>query len=165
MKFLCVGCDEAMQLKRTAGPDEGSMSVIFGCPACGRETAMLTNAMETQMVHSLGVKIGGRSVPAEPMETVRNALAQGHGTTLAGTEESAGEVTGSKCPFTGIVSDAYAQNESEIVWTPEAEARIARVPAFAQAMVRKGVEMHAREYGFSEIDEAVIDEVKDRFGM
>ena len=76
MKFLCVSCDEQMKLQRAEGPNEGSMSVIFECPACGWSAAMLTNKMETQMVRSLGVKIGGRTVPAEPMEMVRNSLSQ-----------------------------------------------------------------------------------------
>ena len=179
MKFLCVACDEAMQLKRTMGPDEGSLSVVFGCPSCGRETAMMTNVMETQMVRSLGVKIGGRSVPAEPMETIRNSLANAHEQAHTGETSAHGafvpeatshttapaEGTASKCPFTGIVSEAFANSDEEISWTKEAEERIARVPSFAQVMVRKGVEMHARENGLSEIDEAVIDQVKVRFGM
>jgi hypothetical protein len=75
MKFLCVPCDEPMKLRDTRGPDNGSMTLVFGCPSCGHEAAMLTNTMETQMVRSLGVKIGGRSVPAEPMEMVRESLA------------------------------------------------------------------------------------------
>ena len=85
MKFLCVACDQAMKLIRTEGPTEGSMMVVFSCPDCGKETAMLTNTMETQMVRSLGVTIGGRTVPAEPMEMVRNSLAHGlPGTSKAG---------------------------------------------------------------------------------
>ena len=121
MKFLCMPCDEAMKLKRTQGPDEGSFAVVFECPSCGWETAMLTNSMETQMVRSLGVKIGGRTVPAEPMEMVRGSLAQGHKDIEAGGT-SGGETSESKCPFTGVINDAYAQNENapEIVWTKEA---------------------------------------------
>ena len=36
MKFLCVNCDVAMSLVETRGPDRGSMTVVFGCPACGQ---------------------------------------------------------------------------------------------------------------------------------
>ncbi len=167
MKFLCVTCDEAMKLKRTVGPAGGSLTVVFGCPLCGKETAMLTNAMETQMVRSLGVKIGGRTVPAEPMEMVRTSLSRGRGEAQpAGPDaRAAGDGSGSKCPFTGVVADAYAKHQpAEIVWTKEAEERIAGVPSFAQPMVRKGVEMHARERGYTEINEAVMEEAKSRFG-
>jgi hypothetical protein len=99
MKFLCVGCDEAMTLKETRGPDEGSMSVLFGCPSCGREIAMLTNPMETQMVRSLGVAIGGRTAAPEPMETLRGSLVHGHHP-VDPKRGSAG------CPFTRAVEEA-----------------------------------------------------------
>lgn len=208
MKFLCVSCDEPMALQDVRGPHEGSMSVIFGCPSCAWEVAMLTNSMETQMVRSLGVKIGGRTVPAEPMEMVRASLAppgDGASTTeapaaapqntpapaddpkcpfpdmAAAMPEAAattptvaphGETTADattksgKCPFTGMVNDAFEQQQaSGPVWTPEAEARIARIPSFAQAMVRKSIEQHAAEHGHAQIDGAVMDEVKGMFGM
>jgi len=172
MKFLCVECNEPLKLERTLGPEHGSLTVVFGCPVCGRETAMLTNAMETQMVRSLGVKIGGRTAPAEPMEMVRTFLAQSreepHRSDAPTGNASPAEGAGSKCPFSGIVADAYAGRErsaGEIAWTKEAEARLERVPSFAQVMVKLGVEMHAREHGYTEIDEAVMDEVKGRFGM
>jgi len=53
MKFLCVPCDEAMKITETKGPEDGSLAVVFGCPSCRRQVAMLTNPMETQMVRSL----------------------------------------------------------------------------------------------------------------
>ena len=166
MKFLCVACDEAMKLKRTNGPDGGSLTVVFQCPSCGWETAMLTNVMETQIVRSLGVKIGGRTVPAEPMENVRNSLSQTHTEVPSGKPSPAKE-SGSKCPFSDVVADAFAKHDgaNDLVWTTQAQERIERIPAFAQAMVKKGVEMHAHEQGYTEINDAVIDEVKDRFGM
>lgn len=164
MKFLCVPCDKAMHMTDKGAPGDGSMTVVFSCPTCGRETAMLTNAMETQMVRSLGVKIGGRTTAAEPMELIRSSLA---GATQTSSPETPSEETGSKCPFSGVVADAMARaaDAPDLVWTREAEERIARIPAFAQEMARKGVEMHARENGHVKIDDTVIDEVKDRFGM
>src|SRR5437667_323754 len=75
MKFLCLDCDQPMKLHSTEGPDEGSLSVTFRCPECGFRVAMLTNPFETQMVRSLGVKVGGRTVPAEPFENLRATLA------------------------------------------------------------------------------------------
>ena len=183
MKFLCVDCNDAMKLSETKGPHEGSFTVVFVCPSCGRQTAMLTNSMETQMVRSLGVKIGGRDVPAEPMEMVRGSLAKAgdedtvrraashyaamvpNSATAPGDTTSASDETGSKCPFTGVIADAFAKQTEEIVWTKEAEERVARIPEFAQPMVRKGVEMHAIENGHTEITEALLGEVKVRFGM
>ena len=58
MKFLCVPCDTPMKLQAVGPPDRGSLSVVYSCPECGYEMAMLTNAYETQVVQSLGVRIG-----------------------------------------------------------------------------------------------------------
>lgn len=165
MKFLCVACDEAMKLTRTAGPDDGSMTVVFTCPKCARETAMLTNVMETQMVRSLGVKIGGKTEAPEPMEMVRQSLAHNRHAAPAG--DATQQADGSKCPFTGVIADAFAKHggPEKLVWTPGARERIERIPEFARPMVEKGVEMHALENGYTEINDDVVDEVKDRFGM
>ena len=60
MKFLCVPCDSPMKLQSVGPPERGSLSVVYSCPECGYEMAMLTNAYETQVVQSLGVRIGPR---------------------------------------------------------------------------------------------------------
>src|SRR5438445_7407157 len=75
MKFLCLDCDEPMKLHSTEGPDEGSLAVTFRCPECGFRVAMLTNRFETQMVRSLGVKVGGGATPPAPFEHVRTMMA------------------------------------------------------------------------------------------
>ena len=64
MKFLCVPCDSPMKLQTVAPPEGGSLSVVYSCPECGYEMAMLTNPFETQLVQSLGVRIG----PTERVE-------------------------------------------------------------------------------------------------
>ena len=58
MKFLCVPCDSPMKLQTVGPPEGGSLSVVYSCPECGYEMAMLTNPFETQLVQSLGVRIG-----------------------------------------------------------------------------------------------------------
>ena len=58
MKFLCVPCDSPMKLQSVGPPERGSLSVVYSCPECGYEMAMLTNAYQTQVVQSLGVRIG-----------------------------------------------------------------------------------------------------------
>jgi hypothetical protein len=174
MKFLCVTCDTAMKLEQSLPPRNGALTVVFACPKCGRQTALLTNAMETQMVRSLGVEIGGRTMSPEPMGLVRRSLlgAEGAVSNPPGNPDPAPPATASaipssesKCPFSGVVSEAMARSQEAVVWSREAEARIQRIPAFAQPMVRVGVEMHARQNGVSEITEAIIDQVKARFGM
>lgn len=136
MKFLCVPCDTPMKLQATAPPDRGSLSVVYGCPACGYEMAMLTNPYETQLVQSLGVKIG----PGDKAE-------------------------GSGCPFPGMVAAAEAASEAGIPWTEGATARLAGIPSFVRSMAKTGIERFAIERGYAEVDERVMDEAKGFFGM
>lgn len=77
MKFLCVECDQQMAFAERQVPGDGTLAATFKCPKCGRVVAMLTNPMETQLVSSLGVEIGGRTVPAEPFEMINTMMATG----------------------------------------------------------------------------------------
>jgi hypothetical protein len=106
--------------------------------------AMLTNPFETQLVSSLGVKIG----PAAE----------------AGAEATA---TGSKGPFAGMMAGATEAVEETPgpKWTAEAEARMASVPSFVRSMAKTGIEKFAEESGYAVIDEKVLDEARTRFGM
>lgn len=167
MKFLCITCDEALRHQDTRGPEEGVMTVIFACPGCGWEMAMFTNPWETQMVRSLDVKIGGRTVPAEPLEMLRSSLGQGKGASSAATSHDA-----PKCPFADVVASAYNEAQtppeptasSDLRWTQEAEERIAqRIPSFIRPMARLGIEKYARERGYREITPQVLDEAKNIF--
>jgi hypothetical protein len=150
MKFLCVPCDTPMKLQ-TAGPSErGSLSVVYACPECGYEMAMLTNAYETQIVQSLGVRIG------------------------PDIHDGASNTTGSGCPFSAMTQSLGVTPEAQPVqagepravrWTAGAEARLAKVPEFVRPMARTGIERFARESGAVEVDERILDAAKEFFGM
>ncbi|MFP3940256.1 MAG: hypothetical protein ACLF0P_08115, partial [Thermoanaerobaculia bacterium] len=71
MKFLCVACDEPMELQSVDSSGGGSLSVLYACPECSQRTAMLTNPLETEMVQSLGVKIGPRSAGGAVADAAR----------------------------------------------------------------------------------------------
>src|SRR5437773_2680784 len=131
MKFLCLDCDQPMKLHSTAGPDEGSLAVTFRCPECGFRVAMLTNPFETQMVRSLGVKIGAPpdAAPA-PFAHLRASLANPRADAFAGASEDA-PAAGPGCPFAAMLGEQEASGAREsgpLTWTPEAEARIERIP-------------------------------------
>jgi DNA-directed RNA polymerase subunit RPC12/RpoP len=166
MKFLCLDCDEAMKLHSTAGPDEGSLTVTFRCPECGFRVAMLTNPFETQMVRSLGVKVGGRTVPAEPFENLRS--------TMAGARTDAFESTGdvaSGCPFAAALGgDAVpaatpTAASDAVAWEAAAERRLANIPSFIRPMAKRSIERFAEGKGYTTITEAVMDEARTVFGM
>lgn len=152
MKFLCVPCDSPMRLTSTGESEPGSLSVVYACPECGYEMAMLTNAQETQMVRSLGVRIG-------PARTTGTAPA-----------DVAGPVAAAKCPFSSMLGGDVAAGESKPAdagpsWTPEALARLDAIPEMVRPMARAGVEMVAREQGHRVIDETVLAAARERFGM
>ena len=150
MKFLCVPCDSPMKLQTVGPPERGSLSVVYSCPECGYEMAMLTNAYETQVVQSLGVRIG----PAEA------------------SEEAGASSASSKCPFPamipgmeGTVEGAARAEPIPVRWTAAAEARLANIPEFVRPMARTGIERFARERGALEVDEQILDAAREFFGM
>lgn len=49
-----------------------------------------------------------------------------------------------------------------LVWTPEAQARLQRLPSFARGMVAKGVERYATEQGITSITADVMQAVRER---
>ena len=145
MKFLCVPCDSPMKLQTVGPPDRGSLSVVYACPECGYEMAMLTNAFETQMVQSLGVRIGPE-------------ISEG--------ASSTGSAADSKCPFSAMIPGARSASEPiPVQWTAAAEARLANIPEFVRPMARTGIEKFARDKGTLEVDEKILDEARDFFGM
>ena len=190
MKFLCVPCDSPMKLQTMAPPEGGSLSVVYSCPECGYEMAMLTNPFETQMVQSLGVRIGpGTSAGASAGLAEASAEAGIASASTGGPDSDArlsgaGEIEGgaptasAKCPFAAMIpamagapqgaEDATSTSGSEpmpVRWTSGAEARLANIPAFVRPMARTGIEKFARERGSQEVDEKILDEARDFFGM
>lgn len=159
MKFLCVACDQPMKLTRAGPPDTGgSLTVVYACPRCDHRIAMLTNPWETEVVTSLGIKIGPSA--GAPHAAATGAAPVGEG---AGPAES----RAGGCPFPGMVremEEAAARSEGP-AWTAEALARLDNVPDFVRPMARQGVEQFARDQGYGEIDGRVLDEARDRFGM
>jgi hypothetical protein len=142
MKFLCVPCDSPMKLQAVGPPEGGSLSVVYACPECGYEMAMLTNPFETQLVQSLGVRIGP-------------------------DKGAAAAADGGKCPFPAMMSSADAAPGEPVAvrWTLGAEARLANIPAFVRPMAKTGIEKFAREKGAVEVDEKILDEAREYFGM
>ena len=153
MKFLCVPCDTPMKLETVAPPDRGSLSIVYSCPACGYEMAMLTNAYETQAVQSLGVRIGPAEASAEA-----DASACPFAAMIPGTEDAQ--------PFDGAQGKrGEVPVPAPVRWTAAAEARLAKIPEFVRPMARTGIERFAREKGLLEVDEQILDEARDFFGM
>ena len=167
MKFLCLDCDEPMKLHSTEQPDESSLAVTFRCPECGFRVAMLTNPFETQMVRSLGVKVGGRTAPPAPFEHLRASLAGARPDAFEGAGGTT-EAAGPGCPLAAALGgqiEPAAAEPSGVIWEPGAEARLERIPSFIRPMVRRSIERYAESKGYRAVTEAVMDEARTVFGM
>lgn len=127
MKFVCLNCETYMNFEKVEKPGEGSLGVFFGCPSCNAKFSMVTNPGETQMVSSLGVKLGGRTDTAAPFEMTRGTLKDealaGAGqmgaylnekiqggqplatASAAPSPAKAGEKTSGGCPFSAMVAE------------------------------------------------------------
>jgi len=140
MKFLCVDCDEQMTFEERELPGDGTLAAVFRCPACGRMTAMLTNPMETQLVSSLGVKVGGRTVPEAPFEGIRTSVVSGR-------------------------ADAFAEPAGPVRWSVDAVERLSHVPSFVRGMVKKIYTDYARERGIGEVTPAIMDTARAELGL
>ncbi|HYE90402.1 MAG TPA: hypothetical protein VEA38_05245 [Terriglobales bacterium] len=165
MKFLCLDCDEAMKLHSTAGPDEGSLTVTFRCPECGFRVAMLTNSFETQMVKSLGVKVGGGPAPATPFQHITASMAGARPDAFEGEIPAGAAATGGGCPFGAMVNEAAGDNPTTVTWTPEAAARVGNIPSFIRPMAKRAIERFAEAQGYPTVTEAVMDEARGAIGM
>lgn len=149
MKFLCVDCDRVMDYVERRLPGDGTMAVVYACPACGRETAMLANPMETRLVSGLGIEVGGRSVPPEPLELVRSAIEEPDG--MSAAEEPA--------------VDAGMLRPGQVRWSGEARERLLAVPSFVRGMVKRIYGEYAVERGIGEITPEIMDRARSDLGL
>jgi Proto-chlorophyllide reductase 57 kD subunit len=142
MKFLCIGCDEVMGFAERQLPGDGTMAAVFTCPGCGHEMAMLTNPMETQLVSSLGVRVGGRAVPEQPMELTRTGVTDGR-------------------------EHAFAEADVRVpvTWDDEATERLSRVPSFVRGMVKRIYADWAKDNGFAVITTELMDRARSELGL
>ncbi len=154
MKFLCMECDEQMHFAERREPGDGTFTASFVCPRCGRAIAMLANPMESQLVGSLGVKIGGETLDdPEPLEFVR-AHVEGADPALTG-----GTVGRSPTPPDHLAS------RQRPAWSPAAMARLDRVPGFVRGMVKRIYGEYATERGIPEITPEIMDRARVELGL
>lgn len=142
MKFLCVDCDRVMEYVERRLPGDGTMAVVYACPTCDRETALLTNPMETRMVSGLGIEVGGRTVPPEPLELVRSSL--------EGYDEG---------------GDSGSLRPGQVRWSGPASERLQSVPSFVRGMVKRIYGEYAAERGIVEITPEIMDRARTELGL
>jgi len=190
MKFVCLNCETYMNFEKVEKPGEGTLGVFFGCPSCNAKFSMVTNPGETQMVSALGVKLGGRTVEAEPFEMTKGTLKDeattgsgqmaaylnekiqgGQPAVTAATTAVPGEKSSSGCPFSAMVAEmgltsggkpgTAGVETSEFTWSADAKEKLDRLPSFVKPMVQSSVEAFARKQGYRTITLQVMDDSKN----
>jgi hypothetical protein len=179
MKFVCLNCETYMGLEKVEKPAEGSLGVFFACPSCNAKFSMVTNAGETKMMDSLGLKLNARGEASASLDKMRSMLKEmpkmqgGQPVAAAATSPAkAGEKTGGGCPFSAMVTEmgltaagkpagGSASTSAEFTWTADAKDKLDRLPSFVKPMVQGSVEAYARKHGFKTITLQVMDDSKN----
>ena len=153
MKFLCVPCDSPMKLQTVGPPERGSLSVVYSCPECGYEMAMLTNAFETQVVQSLGVRIGPDGAATRPVRAA----------------------SGGRCPFTAMIPATSAPTARRAArqtgepipsgGRPPPKRGSRTFPSSSAPWRGPASSRFARERGPSKWTRQILDAARDFFGM
>ena len=107
---------------------------------------MLANPMETRLVSGLGIEVGGRTVPPEPLELVRSSV--------EGLEEPAGAPGAPAAPQPGRVRGSE-----------DARERLLAVPSFVRGMVKRIYGEYACERGIEEITPEIMDRARSELGL
>lgn len=181
MKFVCLNCETYMNLEKVEKPGESSLGVFFGCPSCNAKFSMVTNAGETNMMNSLGLKLSPKAEPAASLDGLR-ALGRNGQTASApmpnpaapaiaatATSPAKAPEKASGCPFSAMVAEMGLTNSgkpmnsgpAEFTWTADAKEKLDRLPAFVKPMVQASVEGYARKQGFKSITLQVMDDAKN----
>ncbi len=158
MKFVCLECDEPMKMLDMKPTEEGSLALKYECPQCSWSVAMLTNPQETEMVASLGLKIGPEQSPEGPLPAAASKCPISHVAARA-VQEPAVQ------PSSTEEEAPKAEESDSPAWTEVAVKRLDKIPFFVRPMAKTGIEKFARERGYTQIDEKVLDEAKGHFGM
>jgi hypothetical protein len=167
--FECPSCQSRFSM--VTNPGETQMVSSLGVQLGGRTEAAIplemtrggleenVSAGKGQMAAYLNEKIqGGQPATAAPAASAAPAPASGEG-------ESGG------CPFSAMVAQMglgssgatspAAPAAEQLLWTPDAQEKLAKLPSFVQPMVKSSVETYARKSGFTTVTLQVMDDSKN----
>ena len=149
-----------MKLQAVGPPERGSLSVVYSCPECGYEIAMLTNAYETQVVQSLGVRIGPGTSDAASSTSGR-LRAEGASASLAGASAEAGGASVAGEQRTPAI-EYGSESPTTIAWDDAAAERMKKIPAFVRGMVITAVEESCRKNGLDRVTVEELERIRAR---
>jgi hypothetical protein len=171
--FECPSCQSRFSM--VTNPGETQMVSSLGVQLGGRTEApkpleMTRGGLEEnvsagagKMAAYLNEKIqGGQPAAAKaPAASAAPASASAPGTSSEG----------GGCPFSAMVAQmglgspgstsTTAPAGEQLLWTPDAQEKLAKLPSFVQPMVKSSVETYARKNGFTTVTLQVMDDSKN----
>ncbi|WNM58889.1 PCP reductase family protein [Candidatus Nitrospira allomarina] len=170
--FECPSCQSRFSM--VTNPGETQMVSSLGVQLGGRTEAskpleMTRGGLEDnvsagmgQMAAYLNEKIQSGQPAAVPAASGAPATASEPGTTSEG----------GGCPFsamvaqmglgsTGTAGAQAPQAVDQLLWTSDAQEKLAKLPSFVQPMVKSSVETYARKNGFTTVTLQVMDDSKN----
>lgn len=165
MKFVCLDCDHPMEFADRKIPGDGTLSAVFACDGCGREIAMLANPMETQLVSSMGVQIGGREVPEQPMELTRSSLEGGRDEAFEVVDGPEDRKPDGPEPAAGESTSSADGEPGRVEWSDEALERLQRVPRFVRGMVKRIYTDYAQQREIGTMTPEIMDRARSDLGL
>jgi hypothetical protein len=110
---------------------------------------MLANPMETRMVSGLGIEVGGRTVPPEPLELARSAM----------------DTVDDPTRGDGAMAGEPGRRPGQVRWNPAARERLLAVPSFVRGMVKRIYGEYAAERDIEEITPEIMDRARSELGL
>lgn len=169
--FECPSCESRFSM--ITNPGETQMVSSLGVQLGGRTEApkpleMTRGGLEDnvaagagQMAAYLNDKIQAGQSATAGAPTTATAPSVGSG--------ESGESGG--CPFSAMVAqmglgssgstETAAPAAEPLLWTPDAQEKLAKLPSFVQPMVKSSVETYARKNGFTTVTLQVMDDSKN----
>lgn len=167
--FECPSCQSRFSM--VTNPGETQMVSSLGVQLGGRTEApkpleMTRGGLEEtvsagagQMAAYLNEKIQGGQSASAPSAVP------------AATSASGAPSEGGGCPFSAMVaqmgltsggaSGPTAPAGPQLLWTADAQEKLAKLPSFVQPMVKSSVETYARKNGFTTVTLQVMDDSKN----
>jgi len=154
-------------------PGETQMVSSLGVQLGGRTEApipleMTRGGLEENVSAGMGQMAAYLNDKIQGGQPAAAAAPAGSTAPATGSSES-GEAGG--CPFSAMVAQmglgttgstgTTAPAGEQLLWTPDAQEKLAKIPSFVQPMVKSSVETYARKNGFTTVTLQVMDDSKN----
>ncbi len=168
--FECPSCQSRFSM--VTNPGETQMVSSLGVQLGGRTEAaipleMTRGGLEDNVSSGTGQMAAYLNDKIQAGQPAPTATPAASGAPASASGES-GESGG--CPFSAMVAQMglgsgaaapAAPAEEALLWTPDAQEKLAKLPSFVQPMVKGSVETYARKNGFKSVTLQIMDDSKN----